>query len=146
MSWHPAGPACHNEKVIDVTFYCKHAASFKLSLVKALQASLNEGSRFLWQVWMLDSSLPFFFFLVVLWVLLTHLEAFLSKGFLVEEHAAKCVISDTSPVPSRTGLNLCSLSYIRLCEDMKKWMLSFSFMWQHVSSNCPSFSLHEHAS
>lgn len=72
----------------------------------------------------------------ILWVLLTHLEAFLSKDFLVEEHTAKCVISDTSPVPSSTGLNLCSLSCIPLCRDMKKIMSYFSF-----NSLTPPFSL-----
>lgn len=68
----------------------------------------------------------------ILWVLLTHLEAFLSKDFLVEEHTAKCVISDTSPVPSSTGLNLCSLSCIPLCRDMKK-ISFFSFISPHTS-------------
>lgn len=86
----------------------------------------------------------------ILWVLLTHLEAFLSKDFLVEEHTAKCVISDTSPVPSSTGLNLCSLSCIPLFRDMKKIMSYFSFisphtpfslMCQHISSNWLSLSV-----
>lgn len=51
-----ARTACYNEKVIDVIFYCKHAAFLNLRLVKALQTNLNEGSRFLWQAWTLDSS------------------------------------------------------------------------------------------
>lgn len=86
----------------------------------------------------------------ILWVLLAHLEAFLSKDFLVEEHTAKCVISDTSPVPSSTGLNLCFLSCIPLCRDTKKIMSYFSFisphnpfslMHQHISSNRFSLSV-----
>lgn len=127
-----ARTACYNEKVIDVTFLLQAFSRLQAMSCKSIGRHLNEGSKFLWQVWTLDSSIFWGGGCKILWDLLTHLEAFLSKDFLVEEHTAKCVISDTSPVPSSAGLNLCSLSCIPLCRDTKKIMSYFSFISPHT--------------
>lgn len=140
-----ARTACYNEKVIDVTFLLQAHSLFKPMSCKSIADKFKRRV----EVSVAGSDSRFFLFwwggCKILWVLLTHLEAFLSKDFLVEEHTAKCVISDTSPVPSSTGLNLCSLSCIPLCRDMKKIMSYFSFIsphtpfslspFQHISSN-----------
>lgn len=145
-----ARTACYNEKVIDVTFLLQACSLFQAMSCKSI------ADKFKRRVEVSVAGLDSRFFLFwgggckILWVLLTHLEAFLSKDFLVEEHTAKCVISDTSPVPSSTGLNLCSLSCIPLCRDTKKIMSYFSFisphtpflfMRWHLSSNWLSLSL-----